>query len=71
MIYGDGTTMYSKYEASDLWKQLELASEFESYLQDTVEWGSHSLLSPWVMRGVEPLFRRFLYEVLRSNWDFV
>ena len=36
-IYADNTTLYSKCDqASDLWQQLELASEFESDLQDTV-----------------------------------
>ena len=39
-IYVDDTTLYSKcHQASDLWKQLELASELESDLQDTVDWG--------------------------------
>ena len=39
-IYADDTTLYSKCDqASDLWQQLELASEFESDLQDTVDWG--------------------------------
>ena len=34
-IYAHGTTLYSKYDwASDLWQQLELASELESDLQD-------------------------------------
>ena len=34
-IYADDTTLYSKCDqASDLWQQLELASEFESDLQD-------------------------------------
>ena len=34
------TTLYSNYDkASDLWQQLELASELESDLQDTVDWG--------------------------------
>ena len=38
-IYDD-TTLYSKCDqASDLWQQLELASELESDLQDTVDWG--------------------------------
>ena len=38
-IYADDTTLYSKcYQATDLWQQLELASEFESDLRDTVEW---------------------------------
>ena len=39
-IYADDTTFYSKYDqASDLWQQLELASELESDLRDTVDWG--------------------------------
>ena len=34
-IYADDTTLYSKCDqASDLWQQLELASELESDLQD-------------------------------------
>ena len=39
-IYADDTTLYYKCDqASDLWQQLELASELESDLQDTVGWG--------------------------------
>ena len=39
-IYADDTTLYSKCDqASDLWQQLELASEFESDLRDTLDWG--------------------------------
>ena len=39
-IYDDDTTLYCKCnQASDLWQQLELASELESDLQDTVDWG--------------------------------
>ena len=39
-IYADDTTFYSKCNlASDLWQQLELASELESDLRDTVDWG--------------------------------
>ena len=39
-IYADDTTLYSKCDwASDLWQQLESASERESDLQDTVHWG--------------------------------
>ena len=35
-IYVDGSTLYSKCnQASDLWQQLELASELESDLGDT------------------------------------
>ena len=39
-IYADDTTLYSKCnQASDLWQQLELASELESDLRETVNWG--------------------------------
>ena len=39
-IYADDTTLYSKCDqASDLWQQLELASELESDLRDNVDWG--------------------------------
>ena len=31
-------------KASDLWQQLELASELESDLRDTVDWGSKWLV---------------------------
>ena len=44
-IYADDTTIYSKYdEASDLWEQLELASELESDLWDTVDWDRKCLV---------------------------
>ena len=37
-IYADGTTVYCKYDqASYLWQQIELASELESDLRDTVD----------------------------------
>ena len=39
-IYADDTTLYSKFDqASDPWQQLELTSELESDLRDTVDWG--------------------------------
>ena len=39
-IYADDTTLYSKCDqTSDLWQQVELASELESHLQNTVDWG--------------------------------
>ena len=39
-IYADDTNLYSKCDrASDLWQQLELASELKSDLRDTVDWG--------------------------------
>ena len=45
-LYADNTTRYSKCdEASDLWQQLELASEVESDLQDTVDWDKKWLVA--------------------------
>ena len=39
-IYADDTFVYSNCDqAFDLWQQLELASELESDLRDTVDWG--------------------------------
>ena len=39
-IYADDATLYSKCDqASEMWQQLELASELESDLRDTVDWG--------------------------------
>ena len=44
-IYADDTTLYSKCDwASNLWQQLELASELESNLRDTVDWGKEWLV---------------------------
>ena len=44
-IYADDTTLYSKCDqASDLWQQLEFASELESDVQDTVDWGKKWLV---------------------------
>ena len=44
-IYADDTTLYSRCDrASDLWQQLELASELESDLRDTVDWGKKWLV---------------------------
>ena len=44
-IYADDSTLYSKCDqATDLWQQLELASELESDLQDTVDWGKKWLV---------------------------
>ena len=38
--YADDTALYFTCDqASDLWQQLELASELESDLQDTADWG--------------------------------
>ena len=44
-IYADDNTLYSNCDqASDLWEQLEWASELESDLQDTVDWGKKQLV---------------------------
>ena len=44
-IYADDTTLYSKCDqTSELWQQLELASELESDLRDTVDCGRNYLL---------------------------
>ena len=44
-IYADDTTLCSKCDrASDLWQQLELASELQSDLRDTVDWGKKWLV---------------------------
>ena len=44
-IYADDTTLYSKCDqASYLWQQVELTSELESDLQDTVDWGKEWLV---------------------------
>ena len=44
-IYTDDTTLCSKYDqASDLWQQLELTSELESDLRDTVDYGRNWLV---------------------------
>ena len=44
-IYANDTSLYSKCDqASDLWQQLELASELESDLRDIVDWGRSGLL---------------------------
>ena len=44
-IYADDTTLYSKCDqASDLWQQLELASELKSDLRDTVDGGKKWLV---------------------------
>ena len=44
-IYADDTTLYCKCDqASYLWQQLELASELESDLRVTVDWGKRWLV---------------------------
>ena len=44
-IYTGDTTLYSKCDrASDLWQKLELDSDLESDLRDTVEWGKKWLV---------------------------
>ena len=44
-ICADDTTLYSNCDqASDLWQQLELASELESDPRDTMDWGKRWLV---------------------------
>ena len=44
-IYTDDTTLYSKCDqASGLWQQLELASELEFDLRNTMDWGRNCLV---------------------------
>ena len=44
-IYADDTILYSMCDlASNLWQQLELTSELESDLRDTVDWGKRWLV---------------------------
>ena len=44
-IYADDTTLYSKCDQpSDLWRQLDLTSELESDLRNTVDWGEKWLV---------------------------
>ena len=59
-IYADDTTLYSKCDqASDLWQQLELASELESDLRDTVHWGRKWLVDFNAGKTQLVLFDRF------------
>ena len=45
VIYADDSTLYSKCDqATDQWQQLELVSEVESDLRDTVDWGKKWLV---------------------------
>ena len=44
-VYADDTTLCSKCDqASNLWQELELVSEFESDIQDTVDLGKKWLV---------------------------
>ena len=44
-IYADNTTLYSKCDqASDLWQQVQVASELKSDLRETVDWDRERLL---------------------------
>ena len=72
-IYADDITLYSKFnQASYLWQQLELASELESDLQDTVGWGRevacwfHFMLEKLNLFHLTGLITLVL---LRSKWN--
>ena len=64
-IYANDTTLYSKCDqVSDLWQQLELPSELESDLQDTVNWGRKWLVDFNAGKTQLVLFDRFKTLVL-------
>ena len=45
VIYADDTTLYSNYDqASDLWQQLQLASELKFDLRGCVDWARKQLI---------------------------
>ena len=45
VIYADDTTLYYNYDqASDLWQQLQLASELKFDLRGSVDWGRKRLI---------------------------
>ena len=59
-IYADDFILYSKFDqTSDLWQQLELASELESDLLDTVDWGKKWLVDFNAGKTQLVLFDRF------------
>ena len=78
-IYAGNTTQYSKCDqASDLWQQLELASELESDLRDTVDWGkkwlvdfnaenTHMVSFDWSTTMVVLLIGKWMGLLLRKN----
>ena len=58
-IYADGTTLYSKFnQASDLWQQLELASELESDIRDIVNDAVNDLLISMLEKLLLVLFEQ-------------
>ena len=59
-IYVDDGTLYCNCDqASNLWQQLELASELESDLQDTVNWCKKWLVDFSAGKTQLALFQRF------------
>ena len=78
-FYNYDTILYSKCnQTSDLWQQLELASECESDLQDTVDWGKKWLVDfnagktqlisfHWSNITLVPLMRKCVGLLLRKN----
>ena len=64
-IYVDDTTLHSKCDdASDLQQQLELASELESGLRDTVEWGTKWLVDFNVGKTQLQLWPKYMKQTL-------
>ena len=66
-VYADDTTLYSKCDrASDLWQQLELASELDSDLRDTVDWGKK-----WLVDFNSGKTQRVLFDRSNNNGSIV
>ena len=71
-IYADDTTLYSKCDqASDLWQQLELVSELESDLRDTVDWGKKWLVDFNAGETQLVLFDPLITMVLSSSFKML
>ena len=69
-IYADDSTLYSKcYQASDLWQQLQLTSELECELQDTVDqevaWREESNLLISMLEKLNQLYLTNLITLLQ------
>ena len=65
-IFADDTTHYAKCDqASDLWQQLELVSELESDLQDSVDWGRK-----WLVDFSAGKTQLFSFDRYKKHWCY-
>ena len=68
----DDTTLYSKCDqASDLWQQPELASEFESDLQDTLNWDRNSLVDISMLKKLNWFHLTSLITLVALMWKWM